>query len=105
MSTRLFAAPEILACKRFTEKADIWSFGVIMFEVVQRDYPYYKDRMAFVRSKVGGLDMNLLQKISCGEILPEDLQEDRDGICGPNYAAIFRAACTFDPVKRLTAGE
>eukprot|EP00002_Diphylleia_rotans_P000123 TRINITY_DN1006_c0_g1_i15.p1 TRINITY_DN1006_c0_g1~~TRINITY_DN1006_c0_g1_i15.p1 ORF type:complete len:458 (+),score=106.05 TRINITY_DN1006_c0_g1_i15:183-1376(+) len=38
--TRAWLAPEILKGQRYTEKADVFSFGIMMWEVVSRDRPY-----------------------------------------------------------------
>eukprot|EP01122_Echinamoeba_exundans_P004733 TRINITY_DN14977_c0_g1_i1.p1 TRINITY_DN14977_c0_g1~~TRINITY_DN14977_c0_g1_i1.p1 ORF type:complete len:1892 (+),score=220.42 TRINITY_DN14977_c0_g1_i1:68-5743(+) len=33
-------APEVLAHNRFSEKSDVWSYGVILFEMVTAEFPY-----------------------------------------------------------------
>ena len=34
-------APEVIACNSYTEKADVFSFGIIMWEIACRKPPYY----------------------------------------------------------------
>ena len=36
----LYMAPEILKFKEYTEKADIWSLGVIIYEILFKKHPY-----------------------------------------------------------------
>ena len=36
----LYMAPEILKLKEYTNKADIWSLGVIVFEIIFKKHPY-----------------------------------------------------------------
>ena len=36
----LYMAPEILKLKEYTNKADIWSLGVILYEIVFKKHPY-----------------------------------------------------------------
>eukprot|EP00002_Diphylleia_rotans_P018020 TRINITY_DN3489_c0_g1_i14.p1 TRINITY_DN3489_c0_g1~~TRINITY_DN3489_c0_g1_i14.p1 ORF type:complete len:152 (-),score=30.13 TRINITY_DN3489_c0_g1_i14:111-566(-) len=38
--TAAYQAPEILQGKRYTEKADVYSFGIVMWEVETRQTPY-----------------------------------------------------------------
>ena len=38
--TPCWAAPEILRNERYTTKADVFSFGVVLWECVARDVPY-----------------------------------------------------------------
>lgn len=76
-----------------------------MLEVVNLEYPYPKEREAHERAGMGGMDMHLLGNISKGIISPELLESRKEEIRGTKYEEIFRAACTFDPAKRLTANE
>ena len=104
-TTTTTVAPELLAGKRFTEKVDVWSFGVLMLEVVNLEFPYPKEREWYKKSRMKGMDMDLLRNISTGKLLPELLESRKDEIRGTQYAEIFRSACMFDPIKRLTSSE
>lgn len=37
-----YAAPEVLASKSYDESADLWSTGILFYEVFQKEHPYYK---------------------------------------------------------------
>ena len=36
----MWMAPEVLKSKEYSEKADIYSFGIVMWEICERDLPY-----------------------------------------------------------------
>ena len=42
----LSSQPELLAGKRYEEDVDIFSFGVVLYEVAARDLPYKDVRMS-----------------------------------------------------------
>ena len=41
--TALWMAPEVATASRYNTKADVYSFGVILYEITKRDLPY-RDR-------------------------------------------------------------
>jgi len=41
IGTYQWMAPEVIASSRYTEKADVYSFGIIMWEIAARKPPYY----------------------------------------------------------------
>lgn len=41
IGTYQWMAPEVIVGKRYTEKADVFSFGVILWELATRKPPYY----------------------------------------------------------------
>lgn len=50
-------APEILAAKPFTEKADVYAFGIVLWETVARACPY--DGLSQIEASLGVLNTNL----------------------------------------------
>lgn len=40
MGTALTMAPEVLEGDNYTNKADIWSLGVVYYQMLFGDYPY-----------------------------------------------------------------
>jgi len=39
-ATPLWAAPEVLRCEVQTNKVDVWSYGIVVVEIVNRMWPY-----------------------------------------------------------------
>ncbi len=40
-------APEVIDNKTYTEKADVFSFGIILWEIAQREPPYRSKSIFF----------------------------------------------------------
>ena len=77
-------APEVLSEKRFSIKSDVWSFGVVLFEIFSfGSIPYPNMRIDQVRS-------NVLGKVKMAK--PEDCQED--------VYQIMKKCFEFDHTKR-----
>ena len=66
--TPLWAAPELLAGKRFREHIDTYSFGVVLYEIVVRHTPYKGEARFKGKGKAGA--MSLASKVSKGELRP-----------------------------------
>ncbi|PSC71778.1 serine threonine-kinase [Micractinium conductrix] len=77
MGTFAWSAPEVLAGKRCTEKVDLYSFGVVIWEVCTGDVP--------VRGEMRAL---------CA---PAD--------CPPEVVALYERCISEDPEQRPTAAE
>jgi len=45
-------APEALNQRKYSEKSDVWSFGVIIWEIVEREEPYAGFSLAQIASLV-----------------------------------------------------
>ena len=56
----LWAAPEILRGKRYNESVDVWSFGILLYEIMVKELPYRKERDAYAKKGGRGMDMNLI---------------------------------------------
>lgn len=45
MGSPLYMAPEVLMNKSYTNKADIWSLGVVLFEMLFGHCPFQSDKI------------------------------------------------------------
>ena len=50
LGSPLNMAPEILGGKEYTNKADIWSIGIILFQMIFGHYPFQsKDKQSLIK--------------------------------------------------------
>ncbi|GJP29311.1 hypothetical protein CLOM_g13341 [Closterium sp. NIES-68] len=84
----LYMAPEILQCQRYDAKADLWSVGAILFELVVGRPPF------------GGQNhVHLLQNIKRSEArVPRDIAATLSDDC----LGLIRALLKRNPVERLS---
>ena len=61
----VWAAPEVLAGKRYCEDADTYSLGIVMYEIAMRSLPYG------VRTMKAGKRRKLLQRVAEGKLQPK----------------------------------
>ena len=52
IGTYQWMAPEVISCNAYTEKADVYSFGIVMWELAARRPPYYGMDAIEVANKV-----------------------------------------------------
>jgi serine/threonine protein kinase len=57
-----FKAPEVINGESYNFKADVWSFGIIMFEILTGCLPF--DSETFKSVNVSGLDVGEIQEVS-----------------------------------------
>ena len=86
----LYMAPEILKIGEYTEKSDIWSLGVIIYEILHKKHPYPSNSQGelikniknenniFVELK--NIDENLTKLVNTMLIKDPDLRISWDGI-------------------------
>lgn len=55
--TTQWMAPEVLAAEKYTEKADVFSYGVVLWETVTRQCPY--EGLSQIQAALGVLNNNL----------------------------------------------
>ena len=72
----LWMAPEILAGKRFGKEVDVFSFGVVLFEIAVRELPYADERLKYKRAGGKGLDRKMLKDIGRGKVRPSLAKRD-----------------------------
>ncbi|GMF30921.1 unnamed protein product [Phytophthora fragariaefolia] len=97
VGTPYWTAPEILEGKRYTEQADIYSFGVVLTELDTCKIPYSN-----AATEGGGMPkpFQILQDVMAGKLRPS-FSED----CPPRIQRIGLACLSLDPSARPTARE
>ena len=50
--TPLYIAPEILLSKPYTHKVDVWSFGIILYELATGRTPFYASSIQQLQPKI-----------------------------------------------------
>lgn len=78
-----WVAPEVLAEQGYTEKADVYSFAIILWELLTRQIPY-----------AGKNTMQVVRSVDRGERLAIP------PTCPPDYAKLINACWDNDPTAR-----
>lgn len=78
--TYVYMAPEIMKNKEYDSLVDIWSFGVILYELLTGSYPFYGNNLRILKENIEkgkyGLPKDLLLSYSCIDLLNRCLQFD-----------------------------
>lgn len=86
-------APEVLANQKYTEKADVFSFGIVVWEIVTGECPY--DGMSQIQAALGVLNRNLRPVIprSCPPFLAQLMKAcwARQPELRPSFLQVVRA--------------
>ncbi|KAH7297998.1 hypothetical protein KP509_25G022500 [Ceratopteris richardii] len=84
----LYMAPEVLQFQKYDNKADLWSMGAILFQLVTGDTPYHGDN-----------HFQVLQSIKKYQVL----QFPKSIVTGlnPCFVDLCQRLLCFDPEKRL----
>lgn len=95
VGTLLWTAPEVLRGDRYSEKADIYSYGIVLSELDTCLPPYsLNDEVGRLRSK----NMELLPLIRNGKIAPQFRPD-----CPPAVLTLAQACLNQDPERRPNA--
>ncbi|KAL3660816.1 hypothetical protein V7S43_014218 [Phytophthora oleae] len=97
VGTPYWTAPEILQGGRYTEQADIYSFGVILSELDTGKFPYH-DVLRPDGKKPR--PFQIMEDVMTGKLRPS-FSED----CPPRISRISTACCQHDPARRPTASQ
>ena len=84
-----FIAPEVFHTRKFTQKSDIYAFGIIMYLIATGEQPF-RDRQ---------FDASLIREIMDG------LRPSMPGSAPEEYKKLAECCCDADPDKRPDAGE
>ncbi|EGC32773.1 cGMP binding protein with small GTPase-serine/threonine kinase-dep-rasgef-gram-and two cGMP binding domains [Dictyostelium purpureum] len=85
----LWLAPEVLACTAYSEPSDVYSFGIILWELYTRAHPF--DEFSF------GQWMSKLED----EII-RGLRPTIPSTCPPEYVELIQSCWTHEPNSRPT---
>ncbi|GMF44190.1 unnamed protein product [Phytophthora fragariaefolia] len=99
VGTSLWMAPEVMLGERYDDKADMFSFGVVLSELDQHTAPY---TFAKSNSSSGQKMPNavILQKVAMGK-----LRVQFSGNGSPSTVELGLACVSVDPKQRPTAAE
>jgi serine/threonine protein kinase len=99
VGTSFWIAPEVLLGRDYDERADIFSFGVVLSEIDTDDYPYWNDNHPdAARGKLQ--EAEILSEVAAGRIRPEFSPN-----CPAEIVAVADACLQSDPRDRPTAAE
>ncbi|GMF30242.1 unnamed protein product [Phytophthora fragariaefolia] len=101
VGTSLWMAPEVMTGERYDDKADIFSFGVVLSELDLHALPYARAKQEILQSRGQQItDATLLQRVAVGAISVEFSE------AGPQSMRELGKACvSMEPNKRPTAAE
>lgn len=98
VGTSLWMAPEVMMGDRYDEKADMFSFGVVLSELDSHLLPYAMAKETDSGRKIP--DTALLQMVSLGRLRIQLSPNAPQAVAELAYACV-----DLDPQKRPTAGE
>ncbi|KAF1321519.1 Tkl protein kinase, partial [Globisporangium splendens] len=95
VGTSLWMAPEVMMGERYDQRADMFSFGIVLSELDTHALPYSQ-----VKASDSGRRLPVLQLVSLGR-----LKVEFSASCPPELAALGDACVSLDPYERPTAAE
>ncbi|KAL4124217.1 hypothetical protein PRIC2_010054 [Phytophthora ramorum] len=95
VGTPFWTAPEILEGKRYSEQADIYSFGVVLSELDTCKIPFH-DCISSKGKKAK--PFHILKEVMAGTLRPSFSAD-----CPPRIRRVGVACCQQDPARRPTA--
>jgi len=85
IGTYQWMAPEVIAGYKYTEKADVFSYGIILWELATRQPPYY------------GIDGSEVSIKVVKEDLRPKITKDQEGRCPPEFISLMKRCWARDP--------
>jgi LRR receptor-like serine/threonine-protein kinase FLS2 len=94
VGTPLYMSPEVIRGSEYNQPADVWSFGILLWEIASQQTPDLLKQEGKIR---GPLLSNLLQLIEAGK----QLRVERDA--WPEWVCTLIADCNaLNPARRPT---
>eukprot|EP00644_Phytophthora_capsici_P015988 jgi/Phyca11/10461/fgenesh1_pm.PHYCAscaffold_49_\ len=101
VGTSLWMAPEVMMGERYDDKADMFSFGVVLSELDVHTMPYAKAKQESLESNGRAMvDSVLLQRVAMGQVHAEFSDSSPEAM-----VELGRACLDVDPSKRPNAAE
>ncbi|XP_027333614.1 serine/threonine-protein kinase HT1-like [Abrus precatorius] len=66
--TYVYMAPEVIRCEPYNEKCDVYSFGVILNELVTGNYPYVETEYGPTKIAMEVVEGKLRPQLPCGDV-------------------------------------
>jgi serine/threonine protein kinase len=98
IGTSFWIAPEVLLGKDYDERADIFSFGVVLCEIDTDDYPYWNEKNPVCGGQLQQAE--ILRQVASGALRPT-FSED----CPKAILDLADSCLQADPTHRPTASE
>ncbi|GAB9477441.1 hypothetical protein Gpo141_00014517, partial [Globisporangium polare] len=101
VGTSLWMAPEVMVGERYDQKADMFSFGIVLSELDSHQLPYAETRETPSGHRIP--DAAVLQMVAMGRMHVQWSEEAAADI--PELVELGRACLALDATKRPTASE
>ncbi|CAN6217838.1 unnamed protein product [Urochloa humidicola] len=95
--TYVYMAPEVIRCEPYTEKCDVYSFGIILNELITAEHPYIDTSYGPSKIALGVADGKLRPKLPENDAYPTGLIDlicrtwDAEPSSRPSFATITSA--------------
>jgi len=75
IGTENYMAPEMVRGEQYTNKVDVYSFGIMMYEVVFGVFVPYKTRLAQFKDKVANVQFKVAEDPEFRPLIDDDMKE------------------------------
>ncbi|KAE9050232.1 hypothetical protein PR001_g2570 [Phytophthora rubi] len=103
VGTSFWIAPEVLLGRDYDERADVFSFGVVLSEIDTDDYPYWNSGTVPAQDNPDerrSQEQKILEKVALGSLRPTFYND-----CPPGVLALAASCLEGRPENRPSASE
>lgn len=100
VGTSFWIAPEVLLGRDYDERADVFSFGVVLSEIDTDDYPYWNSGTQDNPDERRSQEQKILEKVALGALRPTFYND-----CPPGVLALAANCLEGRPENRPSASE